>query len=211
MEKFFFNTVNDELLAIINAVCTNNNFNEFALCGGTALALQLGHRVSIDADFICKEKIDSDYLLKKINETFPNAKDIFTGTYGVFLKQENIKLDFLSWNIANQFPIKTINEIRLLDVREIAAMKLFAILQRGEKKDYIDIAILLQQFELVDLISFYKLRYNDGDGALVIRFLSSYSDIENQPMPQMTEQITWQDCKEIIKSAIQNFINNNIA
>ena len=72
-----------------------------------------------------------------------------------------------------------------------------------------DIATLLESNSLTQLLSFYKLRHNNSDEALVLRFLVSYSDIENQPEPQMLNGLNWKESKLIIASAIKNYINQN--
>jgi predicted nucleotidyltransferase component of viral defense system len=201
-----YKTVSVELKNIIQQVFESNKFENFRLGGGTALTLQLGHRISIDADFISPVDFDRDEVLKQVLSIFPQATDIHQGTFGVFLKSDNIKIDFLSWNLPFIRPALTSGQWRLLDIADITAMKFFAILQRGEKKDYIDIAELLKTHDLSTLISFYLERHPGSDASVILRFLSSYSDIEQQPMPQMLNQTTWNGSKQIIQNSISDFI-----
>ncbi|MCY7411298.1 MAG: nucleotidyl transferase AbiEii/AbiGii toxin family protein [Chitinophagales bacterium] len=65
-----YNTVSVELLAIIKAVASNDDFNNFRLCGGTALALQKGHRISADADFVAQEIVSADELIGSVLRNF---------------------------------------------------------------------------------------------------------------------------------------------
>jgi hypothetical protein len=203
-----YQVISIELRNIIQRVFDSNGFEGFRLGGGTALALQLGHRLSIDADFISSTDFDKDEALKHVLRTFPYATDIHQGTFGLFLRSDNIKIDFLSWNLPFIRPALTVGQWRLLDIADITAMKLFAILQRGEKKDYVDIAELLKTYTLSTLISFYLERHPASDASVIIRFLSSYGDIEGQPMPQMLNQTTWDDSKKIIQNAIRDFQKN---
>jgi hypothetical protein len=203
------NTVSPQLLEIINKVSANNAFDGFRLCGGTALALQIGHRISVDADFITESIEDKDLLLKNILQVFPHATDINTGAFGIFLKVDGIKVDFLSWDIPFIRPAVEEDNIKFLNIEEIAAMKIFAILQRGEKKDYMDIASLLSNYSLKQIIDFYLERHKGSDAALVIRYLSSYSDIENQPAPIMLNGISWLEAKSKLASAILDFVEKN--
>ena len=198
--------ISEELKHVINKVFESSGFDHFNLGGGTALALQLGHRISIDADFICAKDFDKEAILKLVLDTFPGANDIHTGTFGVFLKVGNVKLDFLSWGIPFIRPAVEIRNWRLLNIGDIAAMKCFAILQRGEKKDYIDIAAILKEYHLGQILSFYKERHSGSDVATIIRFLSSYSDIEQQPLPTMMDHTTWDEAKQVIQHSITEFM-----
>lgn len=203
------NTVSPQLLEIIKKVSANDSFSGFRLCGGTALALQIGHRISVDADFITESIKDKDLLLKNILQLFPNATDINTGAFGIFLKVDSIKVDFLSWDIPFIRDAVEDENIKFLSVEEIAAMKIFAILQRGEKKDYMDIASLLGIYSLKQIIDFYQERHKGSDAAVVIRYLSSYSDIENQPEPIMLNGLSWAGAKTKLADAILDFVEKN--
>ena len=202
----YLHTISPELKKIIESVFANSSFKEFSLCGGTALSLQTGHRVSLDADFISEQSFDSNELIKKILVTFPRATDVHSGSFGLFLKINSIKVDFLSWNIPFIREIVKENNFRLLHIEEIIAMKLFAILQRGEKKDYMDIASLVSKYSLKQMLGFYRERHKVSDSATVLRFLASYSDLENQPVPTMLNSLTWEQSKIILASAIKDYL-----
>ncbi len=204
--KLYTNTVSKELLELILSISNNNQFNAFSLCGGTALSLQLGHRLSIDADFVAEQDFDKEELIKNIELQFGNTQNIHQNNIGVFAHINNIKTDFLSWNKKLIKPLIILDNIKLLALEDIAAMKIFAILQRGEKKDYIDIGELLKTFTLAEIINFYKQKYNNGDAVLILRYLTSTSDIENQPMPKMLNNFTWIDYKNIINQQVKNYL-----
>ncbi len=203
----YYNTISPPLKYIIETISNDKKFSNFFLCGGTSLSLQLGHRISVDADFISAKEFDKDELIATILLIYPNAQNIHQNAFGVFCTINQIKVDFLSWNIPFIKPTKKIDAIKLISIEDIVAMKLFAILQRGEKKDYMDIATLLKNSSLTELISYYKLRHNNSDEALVLKFLVSYSDIENQPEPQMLNSLNWKESKLIITDAIKNYTN----
>lgn len=152
----FRETISEELAAVIQKVFDEPSFNNFRLCGGTALALQFGHRISVDADFVAEKDFNREVIIKIANEVFQNTSDIQNGTHGVFLRADSIKVDFLTWNIPFIREQIAFKNWRLCSLEEIAAMKLFAITQRGEKKDYFDIAALLSKYSLVQLLTFTK-------------------------------------------------------
>ena len=202
------NTISSDLKNIIDQSFLMEGMGDMRLGGGTALSLQLGHRISVDADFFFSTDFDKDVALKKVMSTFANVSDINQGPFGLFLKINGIKVDFLSWNIPFIRKPVVFGNWALLDPAEIAAMKLFAILQRGEKKDYIDLAELLQTFTLSQLLSFYVERHPNSDPALPLKFLSSYSDLNNQPMANMLNGRTWEDTKSILQIAIREYLKD---
>jgi Nucleotidyl transferase AbiEii toxin, Type IV TA system len=204
----YLETISNDLFTVIDSVSKIRTFENFRLGGGTALALQLGHRISVDADFFSEKDFDRNECIIAIQNAFENVHDIHSGTHGVFMKIGLIKLDFLTWQLPFIKPLIQLNNWPLIGPEEIAAMKIFAILNRGEKKDYVDIAALLQDYSLQQIISFYQLRHPKSDSSIVLRYLASYSDLDNQPMPQMLNGLTWLDAKQIIKNSIQNFISN---
>jgi len=85
-------------------------------------------------------------------------------------------------------------------------MKIFAILQRGEKKDCIYTCELIKIYSLNEIITFYNLKYNASDALLIIRYLTSTSDIENQPLPNILNDINWEDYKLIINHSIKSYL-----
>lgn len=200
------NTISPGLKKIIDQVFASNYFSEFRLCGGTGLSLQTGHRISVDADFVTENPIENDLVTSQILKTFKNATDIHRGELGVFFRIDSIKVDFLSWNLPFIRHAVLDNGWRLLHKEEIIAMKLFAILQRGEKKDYMDIASLLKDYSLSQMLSFYRERHKASDDAVVLRFLASYSDIEFQPLPEMLNGLSWEEAKSALARAIKQHL-----
>ncbi len=206
MNKLHWQTVSPELKEIILKISNESAFSGFRLCGGTALSLQLGHRVSVDADFVSEAYFDKDDIAEIVGKTLVSVSDLYIGDTGVFLKSNGFKVDFLSWNIPFIRANVMADGVSLLHVEEIAAMKLFAITRRGEKKDYIDIAYLLQTYTLNELISFYKTRHPNSDASIVVKFLLSFSDIESQPEPNMLLNFDWKKAKQILNDAVKNYL-----
>jgi len=201
-----YKTVSTELKEIIQTVCKNSFFDKFRLFGGTALALQIGHRISTDADFISEESFDRDDLILEIKKLFKNkVQNIRQNNVGVYMEITGIKVDFVSWN--NPFIRKAvvIDDMRLMHKTEIAATKLNAVLNRGEKKDYIDIAVMLNEISLQDMFNLFKEKYGFVDEMQLIKYLCSYSDIDFQSNPKMLIDFDWDKAKEIIKQSVEKY------
>ncbi len=150
-----------------------HQFNEFLLVGGTSLALQIGHRNSIDIDLFGDCEIEEELFTNTLSKL---------GTFEVFKRSRNIlitsiddvKVDFVNY----QYPLLkkklVIDGIRLASKEDIAAMKLNAIVGRGSKKDFIDLYFLLNDFSLNQMIDFYIKKYFDGSKFMVVKSLSFF-------------------------------------
>ncbi len=121
-----------------------NNFSDFYLAGGTALALQIGHRISVDFDLFSDKEI-SKTLLSKVKRVFQNSKTIVSvnNPDELTLFINNTKLTFLRYPFLLISDFLDYQGVKLLDTKEIAASKAYAIGRRGSYKDYIDLYYIL--------------------------------------------------------------------
>ena len=92
--------------------------------------------------------------------------------------------------------------IRLAGVKDIAAMKVAAIIGRGTKKDFIDLYFLLKQYSLKEILNLYLQKYPDGSLFIAMKSLSYFEDAEADPMPVMFEELSWPDVKALIGESI---------
>ncbi len=96
-----------------------------------------------------------------------------------------------------------LNPASLAHLEDIAAMKLEAITNRGSRKDFIDVAVLLEQFTLMQMIEFYHRKYPQGLKLHVLRSLVYFEDAEETDMPVMLKPLTWETAKERICDAVR--------
>jgi len=97
-----------------------------------------------------------------------------------------------------------VDGIYLADIADIAAMKLAALTNRGSKKDFFDLYILLQEYQLDELLQFYRRKFPDGSTFLVLKSLAYFDDAEDEPTPVMLIATSWQQVKSCISKALQN-------
>lgn len=179
---------------------------DFYLAGGTALALQIGHRDSIDFDFFTEKNIDTKELFGQIKEVFKKYKILKVqeekNTLTVFIDND-IKLSFFTYKY--RLVNKLINEdnFRLASVFEIACMKLSAITGRASNKDYIDIYFILKYFLLKDLLRGINKKFDDLDESLVLKSLVYFDDIEKEP-------IRFKNNNKVNFADVRKFLENNI-
>ena len=180
-------------------------FSATRLVGGTSLALQLGHRKSIDLDFFGK----INFAELNRNETFNQFREVVTIKLSAninVLLINGIKVDFVNYSYPWLEPALSNSGIRLAGLKDIAAMKLAAVTGRGSKKDFIDIYFLLKKFTLNDLLGFYKEKYTDGSEYMVLKSLTYFEDAENDPMPEMIEDVNWENVKEFIILTVKELV-----
>ena len=87
-------------------------------------------------------------------------------------------------------------------------MKLSAIIGRGSKKDFIDLYYILQQFDVAQLMSFYGQKFRDGSSFLVLKSLVYFEDADNEAMPLMFEDLSWEEVKITIQKAHAGYVHS---
>lgn len=190
-------TVVPELMELLRKLMKNENFSNFYLVGGTSLALQIGHRNSIDIDLFGKQEIDSDLFIKLLND-FGKTEVLKSSRNILITDIAGIKVDFVNYQYQLLEKTLEIEGIRMLSKKDIAAMKINAIAGRGSKKDFIDLYFLLEDFTLREMIDFYLQKYFDGSEFMVIKSLSYFEEANEQPEPKMFLDFEWDSCKQKI-------------
>ena len=161
-----FTTIKPNTLAVLRNLMLLPDLREFNLAGGTALALQIGHRVSFDFGFFGLYTQDIDSIIQILNKKF-NVQVIKKSTNILILSINDIKIDFVNYSYPLLQNVQHENEIRLLSIKDIAAMKLNAICGRGKKRDFVDLFFLLKLFSLQEILSLYNKKYSDGSEIIV--------------------------------------------
>ena len=154
-------------------------FSQYFLVGGTALTLQLGHRYSEDIDLFSRDNINKDEIIDFLNENYPGNYQIRNAQKIIFqISIDDIKVDFVKHNFALIEDVKSENGIKYLGKKDISAMKLMAISNRGDQaKDFVDIYYLLKEIRLKDMFEYYKQKYNQSDISHIKRSLVYFDDV----------------------------------
>lgn len=178
---------------------------DFYLSGGTALALQIGHRESEDLDFFSQEIFDpqrlQQSLLKygKLEQT-----ELAEGTVNTFLN--GVRLQFLEYPYGLIKPTVEWKSMQLSSVEDIACTKLQTIGMRGSKKDFIDLYFLLDRYSLSNLFKLMEKKYPQVDYGTthIMKSLVYFEDAEQQPMPRMHQEADWNKVKEKMIMAVRS-------
>lgn len=182
-------TVDKSTLELLKKLMTDDSLKEFILVGGTALALQLGHRISIDIDLFSFSPFDSVQLNEYLINNY-NLEPDFIGQNTLKGEINGVQLDCITHNYPwVQIP-NCFEDIRLAGFHDIAAMKLNAIAGNGTRlKDFIDIAILAEHISLNQMLLAYQQKYNSNP-VMPLKGLLYHDDINfNEPVKMARNKI----------------------
>ena len=175
------------------------------LAGGTALALQLGHRISYDLDFFTKEEFDENALLPKIKEiSFFQLEKIAWRT--ILGKFGSIRFSIFYYKYPLLYPPKKYGMISIVDVRDIAAMKIAAIASRGSKRDFVDLYFICKEAAPLErIIQFYDRKYKNLATTTmhIMKSLIYFNDAEADEMPQMLKDVRWEKIKRYFEKEVK--------
>lgn len=167
------------------------------LAGGSALALSFGHRISVDFDFftnISFSSLDLEKSLKTLGkfETKTVLSDTLLGAFN------GVRFSIFYYNYLLLFPPQKFLGIEVADPKDIGAMKIAAVMDRGSKKDFIDLFILDKKgISLEECFEIYDRKYKTLENNLysIITSLSYFADAEISEMPLMLEKVSWKEIK----------------
>ena len=205
----YYETIHPDTLELLKKIQSLEIFTDTRLVGGTALALQIGHRKSIDLDFFGNVSASLEEIVLEFSE-FANANPLSSSKTMRFLIVDGVKVDIVNYpyNWIDKPVIE--NGIILAGIKDISAMKLSAITNRGTKKDFIDLYFLLKRFSFNELIDFYLEKYSDAQLFTVLKSLTYFEDAEADPLPVMVDSISWDEAKVSIVMAVNQYLNRKL-
>ncbi|MCK5823623.1 MAG: nucleotidyl transferase AbiEii/AbiGii toxin family protein [Bacteroidales bacterium] len=204
-----YEAIYPETLELLNDFSNQGELEQFFLVGGTAIALHIGHRISVDLDFFTKKDINTDNLKIFLRNNYDLVKtetDINSLNCFINYKEKIIKVDFISYKYDLLKPIKNIDNIKLLELDDLIPMKLSAIAGRGSKKDFYDIFFLFDKYSLSDMLEFFKHKYKTENVFHLIKSLTYFEDADNEPEPILLKKVKWETVKNKIISEEKKII-----
>lgn len=174
----------------------------FLLVGGTAIALHLGHRKSIDFDFFSDQEFDMDSLKNQLRKNLSFDKIIIDKANEFTFISKGVKITYLYY----PFPIKgnltqAEHNLQLPDITTLLAMKIYALSRRSKWKDYVDIYFGLKHMALDEIITKAKTIFGTELNEKIIRTqLAYFKDID------YTEEVIYMSGHNTSKENIQNHL-----
>jgi predicted nucleotidyltransferase component of viral defense system len=201
----YYETIDDATLRLLKKIQRSFSEESVRLVGGTALALQIGHRRSVDLDFFGEFNIPGSSLIEMAN-SWGDLRILHQSNNIYIFIIDGVKVDFVNYPYPWLKDCLVIDDIRMASPEDIAAMKLSAITGRGTKKDFVDLYYLLKKFELNEIIGFYTSKFHDGSAFLVLKSLSYFEDAEKDPDPVVLQDFDWGIVKEEIKRKLRAYV-----
>jgi predicted nucleotidyltransferase component of viral defense system len=104
-------------------------------------------------------------------------------------------------------PIESVDSIRLFSLKDIAAMKIFAMLKRPRKKDHWDIAEILKNMSLEEMIESFLQKYPNKPLLITIPKALTYTgDVESDEDPVSLNGTSWPDIKSLIGEKVEEYL-----
>ncbi|MBR5037872.1 MAG: nucleotidyl transferase AbiEii/AbiGii toxin family protein [Prevotella sp.] len=198
-----YQTVEPHTLELLKQLMAESSLLDTRLVGGTSLALQYGHRSSVDLDFF--GKLDDDMFvlrdcLKSMGQLLVIKETRNIRVYDL----DGVKIDFVDYSRYPWLTDAVIEDgMRLASPQDIAAMKINAIEGRGTRKDFVDIYFLMQHYSLEGVLSFYQEKYPENSLFRALMSLSYFEDAEKQVMPKMFSPVSWDEMKAYIIKEVE--------
>jgi len=200
-----YHTVHQQTLELLRQLQQHDLFRDLRLVGGTSLALQIGHRTSIDIDLfgsIDVDEIDISAALASMGSVtqLKSSKNIH-----IYLLN-NVKVDIVNYPYPWLQPAILQDGLLLADLVDIAAMKIAAVTGRGSKKDFVDLYFLLKQMDIAQILDHYVAKYKDVSLFMTLKSIIYFDDADKDEMPNMFSDLSWNEVKETISAAYAHFM-----
>lgn len=185
-------TIETSTLELLKSLQSEPLLASFNLVGGTALALRLGHRKSVDLDLFSKE----DFDLREVKELLVNKYNLKVGyEKGKTLKGfiGKVMVDLIRYDYPHIHPVETEEGIRLESLPDIVAMKLSSICDNGTRiKDFIDIAHLSNLYSFDKMLQFYTQKFPSSNPIVPTKSLVYFDDINfDEDIVMMQGDFDW--------------------
>ena len=196
----FAKTLLPDTFRVIQLISGSADIQKAYLAGGTALALRIGHRISVDLDFFTAEPFDEEVLSRGFMKTpeFVLERNEWRTVLG---KISETKFSIFYY----KYPLIGLPEkfegINIASLADIAAMKIHAIEDRGSKRDFVDVFFLAKHFSLEQMLDFYDQKYKCLEEHLysIVKALGYFEAAEIQDIPGMLVDVKWDEIKSLCK------------
>ncbi len=202
-------TVTPQLLDVAQLLCARPELGDFRIVGGTALALHLGHRKSVDIDLFTNSKVNKTYIRTTLVKLFPSSDFILTEE-SISSRINGVKVDILDdWHMPFLENPVVEGGFRLASLNDIAALKLDAIIERREKKDYVDLYALFEALGPMQVLGRFK-EYNPqvSEKSFLFALDQVAAARDNKSiMPEMLIDVTWEEIERSMVTAAKVFLS----
>jgi hypothetical protein len=166
------------------------------LAGGTALALMEGHRVSVDLDVFTERMPDAEQVLDRLRGQVPQLAVTSLEAGTLYVDVHGVQVSVIEYRYPLLGPTVATDGLPLANRDDIAAMKLSAIANRGSRKDFVDLWVLMTRHRpLAEYLALHEEKFEARDVGHVIRSLIHFDDAEREPPLRLLIELDWEELK----------------
>lgn len=186
-------TVTPATLELLIDLSADTLLADFFLVGGTALSLQIGHRLSVDLDFFSLMPFVADELATYL-ETEKGLTLNYLGKGTIKGEINSIQVDFITHAYPLVKELRIVDSMRLSSLEDISAMKINSIVGNGTRlKDFVDVAYLSSYISLAQMIEAYETKYTTRNPVMVMKSLAYFDDINHvEPIQMLNKGYKWE-------------------
>lgn len=200
-------TVEPLTLGLLKKLMLDPVLGQFVLVGGTALSLQIGHRKSVDLDMFTSLDFQASEILEHLDENGYQPLVLFNQKQTLIVEIHGIKVDFIRFKYPFAESTIVTDGIRLANIRDIACMKIDAIMGRGRKKDFCDLYYLLKWYSLSEIMEGYKNMYQHSTLFHVYKSLTWFDDADSDAELEVFDAaFDWEKVKTDIRNAVKSAV-----
>lgn len=208
-----YRAVYPETLELLKILTAFESLENFFLVGGTSLALQLGHRISVDLDLFCQTDFETSDILEELRsksecqiimQREKNSMIINARKQGT--SNEFVKVDFVKYAYPLIHEVIKVDGLHILSKEDIIPMKLSAIANRGAKKDFFDIYELMKSYSISEMLALFSKKFPDIAHFHILKSLSYFDDAEVEFDPISLNNTTWEQVKMIVEQKVKKHL-----
>jgi hypothetical protein len=202
-------TVEPNTFSILREVQSIPELSDFSLVGGTALSLHFGHRVSRNLDLFSNNPFYNDEVNQALIARFGSSfecSSIIPGR-GLMCFIDDIKVDFIYYPQPLIRNIQILDGIRFFSTQDLITMKILAVIERGKKTDFQDVAELLQHYTMADFVNFHKEKYSTQNLFISVpQALTYFVDADESDDPISLKGQSWESVKAFISGKVREYL-----
>jgi predicted nucleotidyltransferase component of viral defense system len=199
---FHLFTVENNTYSLLKEIFYINDISgHFALAGGTALALQIGHRYSIDLDIFSPNAFSTDATNQQLYSIFGIEYEMLALKKNMlFANIHKVKCDFVFEPSKIIRPFNYLENIRLYSIEDICAMKMHTICGRGKKKDFFDMYSLIKIYGWEQMLVWFEEKYGNTQFYYLWKSIYYFEDAEDNPeiIGFTPFDVSWDEIKQLI-------------
>ncbi len=194
-------TLSESAQAALAVLGTSEIIRKCYLAGGSALALQLGHRMSYDFDFFTREKLQAQAIATHLADLGAFTTTLLEPPHTVMGEFDGVKFSLFRYDYPLIGKTVVFGGVTLASIEDIAAMKLSAIGGRATKRDYIDIYVISRQIPLDSQFELFEKKFGvlGNNRYITIKALGYFDDAEGDDIPRILDtSVTWEKVKDFL-------------